>query len=134
MSTVKNYKTKQQLAIKKCIESHREGYVTVNEIAEYLKENGYSVGLTTIYRHLEKMENEGLVTRLSVEGQSGACYKYVNPAEESGFFIKCDECGEVTRMKCEHLQEIYQHINNDHHFSINPKKTVFYGKCDKCLK
>ena len=34
----------------------------------------------------------------------------------------------------EFLEEIYRHIGDDHNFRINPKKTVFYGKCGKCQK
>ena len=47
---------------------------------------------------------------------------------------ECEECGEVTKMECHHLAELYSHVNADHHFSINPKKTIFYGKCEKCGK
>lgn len=112
MSGNKNYKTKQQSAIMDCIKTNANGYVTVNDIWNYLKEHNYSVGQTTIYRHLDKMEEAGIVTRLKVEGQAGACYKYLNPQEkiEDGFYIKCEECGEVTRMECHHLEEIYRHI------------------------
>ena len=136
MSGNKNYKTKQQSAIMDCIKTNANGYVTVNDIWNYLKEHNYSVGQTTIYRHLDKMEEAGIVTRLKVEGQAGACYRYLNPQEkiEDGFYIKCEECGEVTRMECHHLEEIYRHIGDDHNFRINPKKTVFYGKCEKCQK
>ena len=46
---------------------------------------------------------------------------------------RCGEkCGQVTKMSCHHLSELYNHVNADHHFNINPRKTVFYGKCDKC--
>ena len=97
------YKTKQQSAIKECLEMHKDGYVTVMDIENYLKENDCQVGLTTIYRHLEKMEKDGIVTKFSVEGQPGACFQYIEQGE-------------------------------NHHFSINPKKTIFYGKCEKCGK
>ena len=88
------YKTKQQAAIRECLELNKDSYVTVSEIEKYLKNNNYSVGLTTIYRHLEKMEQDGIVARINVE----------------------------------------KHVSVDHHFSINPKRTVFYGKCSKCSK
>jgi len=121
------YKTKQQSAIKECLEMHKDGYVTVMDIENFLKENDCSVGLTTIYRHLEKMEKDGIVTKFSVEGQPGACFQYIEQGENQ-------ECGEVTKMECHHLAELYSHVNADHHFSINPKKTIFYGKCEKCGK
>ena len=129
------YKTKQQSAIKECLEMHKNGYVTVMDIENYLKENDCQVGLTTIYRHLEKMEKDGIVTKFSVEGQPGACFQYIEQGENQDcFYIKCEECGEVTKMECHHLAELYSHVNADHHFSINPKKTIFYGKCEKCGK
>lgn len=129
------YKTKQQSAIKDCLELHKECYVTVQEIEKYLKENNCAVGLTTIYRHLEKMEQDGIVARLNVEGHSGACFQYVeNGSVEDCFYIQCESCGKVTKMECQHLTELYQHVNNDHHFCINPKKTVFFGKCELCSK
>ena len=128
------YKTKQQSAIKECLEMHKDGYVTVMDIENYLKENDCQVGLT-IYRHLEKMEKDGIVTKFSVEGQPGACFQYIEQGENQDcFYIKCEECGEVTKMECHHLAELYSHVNADHHFSINPKKTIFYGKCEKCGK
>lgn len=129
------YKTKQQSAIKECLEMHKDGYVTVMDIENYLKENDCQVGLTTIYRHLEKMEKDGIVTKFSVEGQPGACFQYIEQGENQDcFYIKCEECGEVTKMECHHLAELYSHVNAGHHFSINPKKTIFYGKCEKCGK
>ena len=129
------YKTKQQSAIKECLEMHKDGYVTVMDIENYLKENDCQVGLTTIYRHLENMEKDGIVTKFSVKGQSGACFQYIEQGENKDcFYIKCEECGEATKMECHHLAELYSHVNADHHFSINPKKTIFYGKCEKCGK
>lgn len=127
------YKTKQQAIIRDYLKNKKDDYVTVSQIEKYLKENHCSVGLTTIYRHLEKMEQDGIVTRLKVDGQSGACFQYIeNGDDENCFYIKCEKCGEVSKMECHHLSELYSHVEDDHHFKINTKKTVFYGKCQKC--
>lgn len=129
------YKTKQQVAIMDCLKVHGKNYVTVVEIEKYLKEKNCSVGVTTIYRHLEKLEQDGVVARINVEKQQGACYQYVMEDENDDcFYIECEKCGQVSRMECHHLAELYNHVNADHHFSINPKKTVFYGRCSKCAK
>ncbi|MFQ9515832.1 MAG: Fur family transcriptional regulator [Eubacterium sp.] len=129
------YKTKQQEYIRQYLKSQKDDYVTVNQIEKYLKENNCGVGLTTIYRHLDKMEKDGIVTRLNVEGRMGACFQYLESTNgEECFYIQCESCGQVTKMECHHLAALYSHVNNDHHFTINPKKTVFFGKCDKCGK
>lgn len=129
------YKTKQQMAILDCLKMNGKNYVTVVEIEKYLKGNHCSVGITTIYRHLEKLEQEGIVARINVEKQQGACYQYIAEDDNDDcFYIECEKCGQVTRMECHHLAELYHHVNADHHFSINPKKTVFYGRCENCVK
>lgn len=129
------YKTKQQSAIKQYLESKKDEYVTVSQIEKYLKENNCAVGLTTIYRHLEKMEKDGIVARLNVDGQLGACFQYVeNSEDENCFYIKCEKCGEVAKMECHHLSELYSHVEDDHNFRINSKRTVFYGKCSNCVE
>ncbi len=131
------YKTKQQSAIKECLEMHKDGYVTVMDIENYLKEkNDCQVGAYYYFTDIwKKMEKDGIVTKFSVEGQPGACFQYIEQGDNQDcFYIKCEECGEVTKMECHHLAELYSHVNADHHFSINPKKTIFYGKCEKCGK
>lgn len=129
------YKTKQQSAIVDCLKANGKNYVTVVEIERYLKDRGCSVGVTTIYRHLEQMEQAGMVARINVEKQQAACYQYIAEDDNNHcFYIECEKCGQVTRMECSHLLELYNHVNADHHFSINPKKTVFYGKCEKCSR
>lgn len=48
------YKTKQMAELLTFLESVQGKHVTVNEICDYFKEKGISVGTTTVYRHLEK--------------------------------------------------------------------------------
>jgi Fur family ferric uptake transcriptional regulator len=129
------YKTKQQSAIIDCLKIKKNNCVTVVEIEKYLQENNCPVGVTTIYRHLEKMERDGIVARINVNKHQGACYQYVgSDYEDDCFFIECEDCGKISKMACHHLSELYNHVNADHHFNVNPRKTIFYGKCEKCAK
>ena len=57
------YKTKQMTEILTFLKSVQGRHVTVNEICDFFREKGISVGTTTIYRHLEKMVKEGLVAK-----------------------------------------------------------------------
>ncbi|HBI60918.1 MAG TPA: Fe2+/Zn2+ uptake regulation protein, partial [Lachnospiraceae bacterium] len=63
MNHAKTYHTRQQKVILQFIESMQE-YVTVSQIDEYLKKQGEPVGLTTIYRHLERFRKEGIVQKI----------------------------------------------------------------------
>ena len=64
------YKTKQMAELLTFLESVQGKHVTVNEICDYFKEKGISVGTTTVYRHLEKMVKEGVVAKYVVDGTS----------------------------------------------------------------
>jgi Fur family ferric uptake transcriptional regulator len=129
------YKTRQNEVIKKCLEENKDGYVTVQQVMDYLKNRDISVGLTTIYRQLDRLVDEGFVTKVNVEGKSGACYQWMPEQEDQDvIYIQCEKCGEVSTMECHHLAELYHHVESDHHFKVNTKKTVLYGRCDKCNK
>ena len=31
------------------------------------------------------------------------------------------------------MKELYSHVLEEHHFNVNPHRTMFYGVCEKCL-
>ena len=53
------YNTKQKEAVLTCLKEHSEGHVHAADIAEHLARSGSKVGLTTIYRRLDKLVEEG---------------------------------------------------------------------------
>lgn len=134
MNHAKTYHTRQQKVILQFIESKQE-YVTVSQIDEYLKKQGEPVGLTTIYRHLERFQKEGIVQKIVLDGNSGACYQYVGDKDGgvSRFLLKCEDCGNIMNMDCHHMKELYSHVLEEHHFNVDPHRTMFYGICEKCL-
>ena len=110
-----------------------ERYVTVSQIAAHVKEQGQSVGLTTIYRHLDKFEQEGLVHKIVLDGNSGAHYQYTGE-DEGSFLLKCENCGNMIPMACSHMEELYDHVLEEHSFQVNPHRTMFYGMCNECME
>lgn len=135
MNHARTYHTKQQEVILQFMENTKEKYITISQIAEYLKLQGESVGLTTIYRHMDKFLKEGIVRKIMLDGNSGACYQFVVNAEEetNQFLLKCEDCGNIMNMGCGHMQELYSHVLEEHHFNVNPHRTMFYGVCEQCL-
>lgn len=124
-----DYKTKQRETILNYIQQQKNRYVTANELWNAFQKNGTEIGLTTIYRHLEKLENKGVIRKYNINGSS-ACYKMAE--KEDRFLLKCENCGQLVRFNCRDLESLYAHFNQAHHFAINPYKTVFYGKCSRC--
>ncbi len=136
MNNGKKYKTKQQESIAACLAENKQTYVTAGLVSEYLKLRGYEVGLTTIYRYLGKLEKQGILYRVKVDGMDSVCYLFTKACEESfqGSYLKCEDCGSILKMDCHQMSGLYQHLQEHHHFQVNENKTILYGKCETCLR
>ena len=125
------YMTRQQQAVLKCIESCPGGRATAMDLMQMLRQEGQTVGLSTVYRQLEKLVAQGKVHKLLTK--EGACYQYCDKTvHRDCFLLQCEGCGAIFHMDCSHLGELYGHLLESHGFAINPRRTMFYGLCGKC--
>lgn len=125
------YITKQQRAVLACIERCQGGRTTAMALTEELHRQGETVGLSTVYRQLENLSQQGLVHKIMTD--SGACYQYCDGrSHKDCFLLQCEKCGAIYHMDCSHLGELYEHLQAGHGFEINPRRTVFYGLCRVC--
>ena len=125
------YMTRQQQAVLKCIESCPGGRATAMDLMQMLRQEGQTVGLSTVYRQLEKLVAQGKVHKLLTE--EGACYQYCDKTvHRDCFLLHCEGCGAIFHMDCSHLGELHGHLLESHGFAINPRRTMFYGLCGKC--
>lgn len=125
------YTTKQQKTIRDCLIASGDRSVTAVEIMEMLHQRGQRVGIATVYRQLEKLEKLGSVHKVVTE--EGACYQYCTHGDgRSCFLLKCETCGSISHVDCDQLAALYAHLEQEHRFAINPRKTILYGKCARC--
>jgi Fur family ferric uptake transcriptional regulator len=111
------------------------GHVTVNQIVRHFGNREAAIGQTTIYRHLEKLVNDGKIRKYLLTEGGGACYQYIDAGKNcrEHFHLKCEQCGRLIHLDCDKLDRIRRHILREHDFQINMLKTTFYGKCKECL-
>jgi len=135
MNRPANYNTKQYEAILNYIISLNGAHVTPAQIVDHFESRDIHIGRATIYRHLEKLTESGVIRRYTTDGVSGACYQHINNTENcpEHFHLKCDGCGELLHLECEKISEINRHIFDKHNFQVDTLKMVFYGKCRHCL-
>lgn len=134
---MKTYKTKQGELILNYLKSMSGKHIQASDIKEYFVKENISIGLTTIYRHLSKLEAEGKVHKYVLDNTNSACFEYINPGapcKELCFHLKCEECEKLIHFDCAVLGEIGKHMFEAHAFTLNPRKTVYYGCCSECKK
>ena len=104
-------------------------HVTVADVCSYFKEQGITIGTTTVYRNLEKMVEQGLVAKYNVDGTSSACFEYLGAEEHCHktvcFHCKCEKCGKLIHLHCEDVVKLRQHLMEDHGFQMDSCRTVF---------
>lgn len=125
------YNTRQRQAVLRCLERRPEEALTACEIAEVLRRDQCPVGLATVYRQLERLEETGRVHR--VDTGEGALYQFcVHGGARACFLLRCEACGRMVHLDCSHLEELCQHLAADHRFRVDPRRTILTGLCDVC--
>ena len=84
------YKTKNKQLLLEYLRTTAGRHVTVQDICDYFKAEGVSMGTTTVYRQLERMVEEGCVNKYIVDGSNAAYFEYVDHSR----------CGEHTCFHC----------------------------------
>jgi Fur family ferric uptake transcriptional regulator len=133
MGKPKSYTTKQGKAVLSYISSVGSRQVAAEEISDYFAQIGQSIAYATIYRHLERLEQLGVVRKLVMNGEDRAYFQYVGDSRSDSFYLKCERCGNLLCLDCGEAENFGQHILQTHAFQVDPVKTIFYGKCKDCL-
>ncbi len=132
------YKTKNRNLLFEYFEEKGYEHFTVSDVSAFFDQKGQHMGVTSIYRQLEKMVDEGIVNKYIIDGTSSACFEYVgnniHHEHENCFHCKCEKCGKLIHIQCDDLNELKNHLLQHHDFVLNPLRTVFYGLCQECAK
>ncbi|MBQ9890389.1 MAG: transcriptional repressor [Firmicutes bacterium] len=131
-----NYRTKQREMLIGYLKTVPGVHITASDVCEYFRTHGAPISQATVYRQLEKLVGEGVLNKYIIDAGSPACFEYVSADSHSGgevcFHCKCEKCGKLIHMHCEELEEIQAHLSAEHHFKLDPMRTVFYGLCEEC--
>lgn len=129
------YHTRQSEALLAFLQQNAGRHITASEIGAYFQQQGTPLAKATVYRHLERLVQQGVVAKYIVDEKSSACYEYVGqqpPAANTCFHCKCEKCGKLIHMHCREAALLEQHIRECHGFAVDPTRTVFYGVCAAC--
>lgn len=133
MEVKSTYQTKSRKAIMAFLRQNKGRVYTISEIAEAMnKEHG--IGKSTVFRLINQLASEGNVRLFREEnGKASLCSCVENKERcDEHFHLKCSRCGVLFHTDCSHLKEICEHFLDEHGFSIDPRKTIFYGTCKNC--
>ena len=115
---------------------HSEERNSAKDISVKMKKDGLVVNLSTVYRNLEKLVEEHVLSFEEIPGMEERKYVLHKPEMECSHHLHmhCVKCGKVFHLNCSFMDEIAHHLNEEHGFVIDCEKSVLMGLCEECRK
>ena len=126
------YNTRQRDTILRVLKAYKDRHLTAEDLYDRLRQNGCSVGKSTVYRYLEALTDSGSVRKYSIPGLKSACYQLADSGCTEYYHLQCSRCGKVIHIDCNEMRQLIQHFERQHHFKIDMARTVLYGVCADC--
>jgi Fe2+ or Zn2+ uptake regulation protein len=99
------------------------------EVYEQAKSACPSLGLVTVYRTLEKLEELNLIQRVH---QPGGCNAYLPHANGHQHLIICQQCGKASYFEGDNLEAFFERVAGEHGFTVREHWLQLFGMCEEC--
>lgn len=131
----KGYKlTPQRRATLDTIMEHQGKHLSTEEIYDLVKDRCPEIGLATVYRTLQLLDELELITRISFDDGCGRYELNSHADDHHHHHLICIKCGGVTEVEMDLLESLEEEIEATYNFEINDHKVKFFGFCSKCKK
>jgi len=124
--------TPQRIAILHAIEEKKGLHLNTEEIYDLVKQSNPEMGLATVYRTLQLLEQLEVVSSLNLEDGCVRYELYSDEGQHNHHHLICSQCGGVIEVEGDLLDELEDKIEREYDFKILDHKLKFYGICSKC--
>jgi Fe2+ or Zn2+ uptake regulation protein len=122
--------TRQRRLILKALEAF-DGHPTAEELYESIRAQAHSINLSTVYRNLRWLEDEGLIQSHRFEEDHGQQrFDPVQPHEH--FHFICTECKQVVEFSTPFSDTIKRQFASQSGAQVNSAAIILYGLCADC--
>ncbi len=105
--------------------------LSAKEIEEALRAEGREVGLASVYRALEVLDELRLVQRLDA-GEGVVRYEPALAGGEHHHHIVCDRCGSVASYEDDDLERAIGRLAQRLSWTVDSHDVVLRGRCPRC--
>lgn len=138
MSDRKEYNTKTREKIISYLSSQKAKTLSAKEIFYSLKADNVNIDLSTVYRNLEALHEDGIAQKFYSSNGKTSVYQYMEEAGDctKHLHIQCIKCGKLLHLDCEYmngfLDDFKEHLYSHHKFSLELESSMLYGVCETC--
>lgn len=103
---------------------------TAETVYRKVRDDNPNISLGTVYRNLDKLSEEGLITRIKIANQKDRFDGDVIPHSHA----ICEKCGKVIDVYTCNLDSIDKFVENNIHCKVLSHDIIFNVICPKCNK
>lgn len=103
--------------------------LTPMEVYDAARKNCPGLGLVSVYRTLEKLEELGLVQRVH---QTRGCQAFIRAGEGHQHLIVCTHCGKAVLFEGDQLDPLFNVVSKKTGFKIESHWLQIFGLCTSC--
>jgi Fur family transcriptional regulator, ferric uptake regulator len=103
--------------------------ITPLQVYEAARRRHRALGLVSVYRTLEKLEQLHLIQRVH---QPGGCQAFVSASYGHQHLLICSQCGRAAYFEGDDLQPLIRSIARQTGFSIAEHWLQLFGLCQDC--
>jgi len=111
--------------------AHAHTSLTPLEVYDLARQIYRHLGLVTVYRTLEKLEELRLIQRVH---QPGGCNAYISNANGHQHLLICESCGTSVYFEGDDLVALFDKVACQTGFEIKEHWLQLSGLCSKCKK
>jgi len=120
--------TKQRAAVAEALESQGE-FRSAQEIYDIVRKRGDSIGLTTVYRSLQAMADDGQVDVI-VRGDGESVYRQCSPSHHH--HLVCRSCRSTVEIDAPDVERWATDVAAQHGFRDVTHTVEVFGLCSRC--
>lgn len=131
---LKGYKlTPQRRAVVNMVIENKGSHLTAEELYDLVKKDCPEIGLATVYRTIQLLEEIGLLSKLNLDD---GCNRYELIDEDEihqHHHLICRKCGKVIEVEEDLLEVIEKTVESKYNFMIENHSLKFIGICEDCI-
>jgi Fur family ferric uptake transcriptional regulator len=110
-----------------------EEHLSAEEVLQRVKEQyRVKIGVATVYRILNLLEDMQVVNALSLKGMDSMMYE-LNLSQHHDHMV-CKSCGAIAEFHNKQIEQLQEKVAAKEGFTMTGHTMVLYGICPKCRK
>ncbi len=124
--------TPQRRATLNVIIENKGEHLNTEEIYELVRKDCPEIGLATVYRTLQLLEEMEIISRINLDD---GCSRYeikTDDEDHQHHHLICQKCNKIIEVKIDLLDNLEMEIEKEYDFDIKDHKLKFFGLCSEC--